>query len=541
MGDDSRSENNPEDWELLTRSEAEKMIPSYFQNSQPPMCNSSEIDAEADFETGGRFQVITHYPGPFRVSAKEEAAGTFLAVSNESTVVIAWEHKKIIQAGLPYYTIRFRDVEYDIPEAEFLQMQEEDRASAPDPSNNVPNAMAFLNVFARLYRRMKEENRLPPARKTAHFVRTAMPSPKRLPTFLRFGDDNVNRAAITSLARAQDWKANPADGITFGLAQNYQGMDLRVTVGLPDKEEATSLWGFLCKSGPRMVKAHYALWARWYEDGNGSDFVTININQFCSDLGYAKATKGGFKPERKREAVKVLEILTALELRAVFNPPGKKQAFRLRGPIWTRGVLAEENDQYADLFGQAREGDSSVWEPVGFSFAPGPFFTDANWRRYNQRVGKIGAGLMKLSNDKDEWAILVGGYIGTLARTEQYQARKIRVDTILRKTGLAQGEDAQRRVSQYRAKLDRALERLVEVGVLAQWTWSGMDASEPDMNDPDAIAAYGAADPLPKGDWRRQCIEITWPKELEECGKRIRNAQVKRIEASKKRKEKQTG
>jgi hypothetical protein len=274
---------------------------------------------------------------------------------------------------------------------------------------------------------------------------------------------------------------------------------------------------------------------RWYENsGNPGEFITIDINQFCSDLGYVPHHKGGFKRERKQEAVKVLEALTSVEMRAMYTPPGKGKAVRLRGPLWSRGLLAEESDRYTDLFGQVREGDPNLWEPIAFSYAPGPWFTNSDWYKYNKAVGKIGAGLMRLANDKDEWAILIGGYLGTLMRVNRYAPLRLKAETVLRHTGLAQGTDAKRRGAEIQGKFERALDRLQEVDVIASWRWPGVDASElTDSDDPDAVAEYYAADPLPKGDWRSQIVEIALP--MEEDRARLETARSKAMESTKRR------
>jgi hypothetical protein len=371
---------------------------------------------------------------------------------------------------------------------------------------------------------------------------TEAPAPAKLPArpqplrpAIRFKSDNVHAATVRALSTVQDWQKDIIEGFAYGMKQEYRRLE--VTVGLPDSSQAEDLWTYLAKGGARMVKAHYALWGRWFEDGGRpGKFATVNINQFCADLGYTPHHNGGFKRERKQEAVRILEALTAVEMRATFTPPGKKAAQRLRGPLWSRGLLAEENDQYEDLFGQARAGDPNLWEPLAFSYAPGPWFSNPDWARYNRAIGKIGAGLMRLANDKDEWAILIGGYLGTLVRVNHYAPLRLRVDTILRAANLAQGRDARRRLTETQEKFSRALDRLVEVGVIASWTWPETDAAElSDPDDPAAVAAYYAADPLPKGDCRARLVEITLPAEMEEDRVRLDAAQARAIQASMRR------
>lgn len=353
--------------------------------------------------------------------------------------------------------------------------------------------------------------------------------PRPLRTAIRFKSDNVHAATVRAFSTVQNWQKGVIEGFAYGVTHGYE--NLEVTVGLPESSQAEDLWAYLMKGGARMVKAHYALWGRWYEGGGKpGEFVTVNISQFCADLGYTRHHKGGFRRERKQEAVKILEALTAVEMRATFTPPGKKATQRLRGPLWSRGLLAEENDQYEDLFGQARAGDPNLWEPLAFSYAPGPWFSHPDWTRYNRAIGKIGAGLMRLENDKDQWAILIGGYLGTLMRVNHYAPRRLRVDTILTATGLAQGTDAKRRVNETEEKFTRALDRLVEIGVIASWTWPEVDATElSDPDDPDTVAAYYAAEPLPKGNWRARLVEFTLPAEIGKERARLGAAQAKAV------------
>jgi hypothetical protein len=332
-----------------------------------------------------------------------------------------------------------------------------------------------------------------------------------LPQVFCFTNDNINRAVVTSFARASEWQ----DGEHYfkGLEQEYK--NLKISVSLPNGDKAVSLWDFLQRGGAAMVKAHYALWARYYEqvpDGLSLEYVVVNINDFCRDLGYAKATNGGYKPETKRRAAQLLEALTTAEIAATYQVPGQKKGQtktrKLRGAIWQRGLAAEEQDTYEDLLGSVRAGDPSQWIPCGFSFAPGPWHADKEWRRYNRYVGKVGAGLMQLRCDKDEWAILIGGYLGTLARTGQYRNRRLKVATILENTGLGRAD--KHRKSEHREKFYRALERLVEENVIAASRTDGFDDSDVDPDDLHALAEYGTSDPFPVGDWRSHVVEFTF-------------------------------
>jgi hypothetical protein len=56
--------------------------------------------------------------------------------------------------------------------------------------------------------------------------------------------------------------------------------------------------------------------------------------------------------------MRLLDALTTAEL-AVEARVGKK-VNRLHGPVWARGVAAEQGDEYGDLFGSARAGARTV-------------------------------------------------------------------------------------------------------------------------------------------------------------------------------------
>lgn len=364
--------------------------------------------------------------------------------------------------------------------------------------------------------------------------------PIPLPPTILFQNDRIFMAAVRALSRLPQWA--PLPGFTHGAAETFRSADrLTVTVGLPDTthrdtpRDHADLWAFLVKGGVRMVKAHYALWARWFEaDPEPGQPVTISINQFCADIGYDRHKHGGFDPRTKREAARILDALAALELLATFLHKGEE--YRIRGVnLWDR-VIAERRDSYADLFGASGVGDPNTWEPETFIYAPGRWIEDATWRSRNHYIGKIGAGLLKLESDTDEWAILIGGYLGTLMRANAYAPIRLHAGTILRRTDLAQSNDAKRRAGRTEDRLAKALDKLRDAGVIAEWTWPEVDTTEltdDEQSDPDAIEAYARQDPFPPGDWRRRLVEITLPAEREEDRERIEVARAKAITAHK--------
>ena len=361
--------------------------------------------------------------------------------------------------------------------------------------------------------------------------RSLSPRTGLLPPELLFLNDAIHRGAVTSLAQVAQW-AEVKD-FAFGMEQTIASAS--VIIGLPNGEKAQGLWEYLRGGGARLVKAHYALWARYYEDveQGGMRYVMVSVPQFCADIGLKKHVKGGFRASQKRDAVQMLKALTSIEM-SVAKVLGKKER-RIRGPLWARGFEAQERDVYGDLLGAAREGSEQDWEPVAFSFAPGPWFEDPEWRRYHRFVGKIGSGLLRLSGDSDQWAILVGGYLGTLGRSNAYLPLRLRVDTILKNSGLAQSGDAKRRVKQNREKLEAALDRLAapEIGVVREWRFVDTDVAEPNMDDATAIAAYGAAEFYPPGDWRGWIVEIQLPFEVDAT--RLEKEKKKSVASAKRR------
>jgi hypothetical protein len=317
----------------------------------------------------------------------------------------------------------------------------------------------------------------------------------------------------------------------FAFAYRHSHDKSSVTIGLPNGDTAATLWEYLRGGGPRMVKAHYALWARYYHDVDqgGMNYAIVHVSQFCADIGLKKHKNGGYRREQKQDAVKLLHVLTSIVM-SVEKTVGKK-LLRLRGPLWARGLEAEERDAYGDLFGQSREGSAQNWEPVAFSFAPGPWFHDPDWRRYHRYVGKVGVGLLQLDN-REEWAILVGGYLAMLGRSNAYKPLRLKVSTILDDAGLVQTADARRRVTENRLKFENALDRLASpaINVIQSWRYAGCTVNEPDMDDPDSLADYAQQDVDPPGDWRDWMVEICLPYEVERD--RLQEQRTKAIQKS---------
>jgi hypothetical protein len=403
---------------------------------------------------------------------------------------------------------------------------------------------ALTDIFARAARRMarwsppipppvmEPEPRAPARDRQAGPDRPRGGVLTALPPYTRFPADRIHMGTVEAFARIHEWKESDDFHRALTVAS---GPQFHQTVGLRS-DPGEQIWNVLRES-ERMILGHYALWARCYETtgGDPSQYVILSVPQFCADLDYKKHHKGGFRLRDKREAMQLLEALTTPEIAVEFVTPGRAgKVLRLRGRIWERGLEAEQRDQYSDLFGSARSGDRNLWEPIGFSYRPGPWFADSEWRRYNRFVGMIGAGLLKLHTRNDRWAIRIGGYYGTLARIGQYRSRTIAVAKVLEKTGLMVVNA--RNPAEQEEAFSRAHDRLVQVGVLLAWMYeenaSGPVDEEPDMDDPETLAtlhAYGA------GDWRRKRVRLEWPAAMTMAGESLSAAQERAIQRAKRR------
>jgi len=359
------------------------------------------------------------------------------------------------------------------------------------------------------------------------------PRPPRAPRIeiLRFPCDRILKGAIEGLSHVCRWQ--PGEGFHRAYAPSVTRRgDFAMQIGFrADPGEA--IWRFLVGRGEGTIKAHYALWTRLYEQTGGApgQWATMDLNQFCADLGYTRHHKGGFRREHRQEAMRLLEALTTVEIAVSFMPPGKGAALRrLRGTLWTRGLVGEQRDRYGDLFGQAREGDAALWDPLGFTFGPGPWFSDPVWRARNRSMGLIGAGLLRLRTDQDQTAIRIGGYLGTLARSNQYRPVRLRVPLLLERIGLAERypKDPQK----LQEAVSTALMKLQEVAVIAGWEYTDADPTEPDMDDPVALASLVDTTFRP---WRQRVIEIHWPAALTRVTRRLEESQRQAVAARKPR------
>jgi hypothetical protein len=317
---------------------------------------------------------------------------------------------------------------------------------------------------------------------------------------IRFPADRIHKAVVEALVPgALEPVAAPSEDADQEVASPWlrryslqpgRGRDrLEGAIGFRFAPQA-DVWRLLRQNSALLIKAHYALWARAFAEGEPDPQTStrLTLSQFCDDLGYARLKNGAHRPECKRQAEKVIDLLMALELEVEYQAPDGRVC-RLEGPVWKRCPLSESSRTVA--------------------YAPGDWFADPVWRDFNRRVGLVGEGLLRLRPDRDQWAVCVGGYLAALARMNAYRPLTLRVHTLLQKTGLSSAE--RRNPARMREKLERALDRLEETGVIGQWDWAGGASGEPDMDAPEELERLSSA----AGTWAERSLLIRWPAALQ--------------------------
>lgn len=315
---------------------------------------------------------------------------------------------------------------------------------------------------------------------------------------IRFSSDRVHKAAIEALAGGFHFIPNDPDHrtaapdmrpkrafLSSGGKDRLEG-NLGFRRSLTDRERE-----LLSEQRAQLIKLQFALWARAFAetDADPSRPAVVTLSQLCEDLGYRRLQNGAHRPEHKRQVAEWVELLTAIELEGEYCAPDGRRV-NLHGPLWRR---------FRDW-----EGDRVI------AFAPGPWYADPVWSRFNRRVGLIGAGLLSLRPDRDRWAISAGAYLATLARMNGYRTLTLRVATLIERTGLEDAE--QRNPSRMREMLERALEQLEAAGVIAQWDWFNADTSEPDMDAPRELMGLTTS----SMHWTERSLVIRWPAQLHE-------------------------
>ncbi len=272
---------------------------------------------------------------------------------------------------------------------------------------------------------------------------------------------------------------------------------------------------FFQEKSALAVKAHFALWARAHREtkADPDKLIKMKISQFCDDLGFQKKKRAHTR-ENKQHALQILETLTGAEL-IVHWQDSKGDLHRTKGNVWQRGSSDEIFDTHINGTNGQNEnlipGTEKFWNPNTFSYRPGSFFSDEDWRKFNDYVGLVGQGLLKLGiSNKDKAAVLIGGYIAFLARIENYTRETLKLTTIIENTGdLLTGYIERREAAMLETIVENALDRLTDVKVIKGYEWVYDEKQKPSDSDktvkmPELLA-------------RR--IRLAFPNELVRIGK----------------------
>lgn len=351
----------------------------------------------------------------------------------------------------------------------------------------------------------------------------------------------VHRLVPSAIASMPAWDAG-ADRTRpdNGRWKSYAMKDgTAVTFALPEGDYSESAYRILADRRALAILVHYGLFAVWYQcRPKPGEKVTLVMDDFCADIGYARASSGGFKLDVKREVFQMLHCLARVEC-SVSIPLRNNRTRTLSGPLWDRGVSAIEHDTYTDLFGLQRVGEAADWEPGTFRYGPGDWFTDPEWNARFLAFGKASVGFLTLRPNTDPWAILIGGQVLPVMRANKYQRRVLTVRTLVNYAtgGRADAEAYSGHKAQTLGKVKHALDRLHMTGVIGKPEKCDIDEPAEDLDTDDldrageaaAIAAYYADQPG-RPDWMSARYAITSPDE--EDGARIEALQSGHIQSA---------
>jgi hypothetical protein len=350
-----------------------------------------------------------------------------------------------------------------------------------------------------------------------------------LPSSLLHLSNRVGMGFTQGLGSANLWQPD-LDGFAYGI-QPFKSSDIRMSIGLPKSERAEALWRSLCKSGPVAVKTHFALWGAWYQaqrSQSDTPIVVVSINTMCEHLGYKK-DRDSFPVQTKQNVRAMLEAFAQMEMKGSYKQGKDKPSQRFTGGRLWDIVLHEQ--EYGDLFGQAGVGEQKHWEPLQFAFRPGMAQLDEQWLSRNKYIGKISSGLLTIPN-KEEWALLIGGYLAFQVRINQYRPFRLRISTILAAINRGQNQDA-RRKGELQSRFWHALDTLKEYNVIARYEKAIADTLAKeivDYDDADELAEYYSENPEARSDWRNTVVIFTMPNESDM--QRLEALQAKRLETA---------
>ena len=282
------------------------------------------------------------------------------------------------------------------------------------------------------------------------------------------------------------------------------------------KNPGEAIWDYTQKRGSMLSKLQLSLWARAYAEtgARAGEFIELSMNQLCDDLGY-KRKKGGHRLQSKIEVRDALNCLWELEVEA--RVIVKDKEYKITGRLWNEGLRVEQSE---DLF-------ESV--PYSVRFAPGDWFNTRAWRRLNKQVASVSAGALKLSTErKDQSALFLACYFSTLARMNHNRPfSRLSANKLAQKSGLV--ETYKGRPGRLREAVERALDRLIEVGVIKEWRLDTVDpcADPDDLDNPETLATLADDGSLTKRNWLSQVYIIEWPDEVVKTGPAIAEGEAK--------------
>jgi hypothetical protein len=286
-----------------------------------------------------------------------------------------------------------------------------------------------------------------------------------------------------------------------------------------------------------LTKAHYILSERFYEQtgGDGDGYAVITRNQFCDDLGMPRK-KGAHTPRNKERSELVFEILTTEKISALAYLNGERSPHRVSDNMWKTGPEIEAQKR-------------GRWHEKIITFTRGVF--DDDWQKQNKKfVGYIHRGFLELKADnQDKYAILLGGYLASFAKMNQYQIQALRLLPLLKRIGLWDVYGATN-PGKMREKLERALDQLVAVGILREWRITELPKVEKAVKQMSKAVNYeesyeevgdfeheAEADKWVKT-WLNMRLVIAYPYEFDERGKINQEKRALHIKHNQKTKEK---
>jgi hypothetical protein len=286
---------------------------------------------------------------------------------------------------------------------------------------------------------------------------------------LRFSSTNINKLFVESLMPGAMKEFTDVQDSLEGLKNKtlLDALQFKTAYIGHSKSDLEGVVGFKYDLGSEMkdilenesallTKAHYVLSERFYEQtgGEGSGQSAITLNQFCDDLGMPRKN-GAHTPRNKERARSVFEVLTSTRISALAYLNGKKSPLRISDNMWKQGAEIEVQKR-------------GRWHEHILTFTRGGF--DDEWQKQNKKfIGYIHRGFLELKADnQDKYAILLGGYLASFAKMNQYQIQPLKLLPILKRVGLW-NVYAEATPGKMREKLERSLDKLVSVGILREW------------------------------------------------------------------------